>query len=79
MEVYYQWNDSLWMNPKLANLSAHAFPSRKIWVTLNLIVPQKLRQVFYRLRNALIIFIIALGFILHKYLIPSSWYSNLFR
>jgi len=34
--LLYQWNDSLWINPKLANLSAHAFPSWKIWVTLNL-------------------------------------------
>jgi len=45
--LLYQWKDSLWINPKLANLSAHAFSSRKIWVILNLIVPQKLRrQVF---------------------------------
>jgi len=38
--LLYQWKESLWMNLKLVSLSAHAFPSRKIWVTLNLIFPQ---------------------------------------
>ena len=37
--LLYQWKDSLWINPKLANLSPHTFPSRKKWVTLNLIFP----------------------------------------
>jgi len=38
--LLYQLKDSLWINPKLVNLSAHSFPSRKICVTLNLIFPQ---------------------------------------
>jgi len=37
--LLYQWKDYLWINHKLTNLSAHTFPSQKIWVTLNLIFP----------------------------------------
>ncbi len=35
--LLYQWKYSLWIKSKLASLSVHAFPSRKMWETLNLI------------------------------------------
>jgi len=46
MEPYYT-NEILWINPKLGNLLTHAFPSQKIWVTLNLIFSTIIKQELY--------------------------------